>query len=227
MKMEFKNLDEFDKEFMVTFYNDYSSAGMKSNPFDLRSYEANPRLPKEKAGKEKTTRDLVFAAVSYAVIGILAASILLFFVPTLFGVKLLNIESGSMKRVYPIGTLVWAFPTKYEKIDVGDDVTYALETGKPVTHRVIAMDKANMTLTVQGTDNSAFSEIIRYDQVVGVIRFHVKRIGPAMAKISGQDGYLITGMIILVIALLWGASFMYSKMKAMKSMNARQQNSTD
>lgn len=123
-------------------------------------------------------------AVSIAVLGFaLAAAVLGLVVPRFFGVKMLTIASDSMAPKYPNGTLIWVVPAEYDQIKEGDDVTYQLPTGMYSTHRVIAIDSENQTLTVQGLQLE-FSNEIDGRQVVGVVRFSVKGLGAAMEALN-------------------------------------------
>lgn len=203
--MEFKSLEEFDK----TFFSAYGTQPVAYDPF---LHEAAPPPPPKNSGP-KSPRERVNAIVSWSIIGLLALALVMFVAPLAVGAKLLNVTSGSMSPKYNVNTLIWVFPTKFDKISVGDDVTYKLPTGINSTHRVIDIDKDTMVLTVKGIHNSEFAEHIEYGQVVGVVRFSIHGIGQVMAKISGESGIYITIMIILGIALLWGASFFYSKLK--------------
>lgn len=206
--MEFRSLEEFDREFFAR----YGASQRHGVPYDPFLREAAPPLPAQpEEARESGPLQIMYTVVSYAIIALLAMAILGFVAPLPFGVKLLNVQSGSMQPEYNINTLLWVVPTKFEKIKVGNDVTYRLESGQLTTHRVIEIDRENRRLTTQGIHNSEFAEIIGYEQVRGVVRFHVHAIGGAMEKLSGEQGIYITIMIILAILLVWGASYFLSK----------------
>jgi len=229
--MEIRSLEEFDRAFFArygTAGDVHGAAGDASGAANNVAYGAAqpisndpflretafPRADGPAAAKKPGPRQILYAVVSYTIIALLVVGILGFVLPLAFKVKLLNVESGSMQPYYNVGTLVWVVPTKFEKIKVGDDVTYQLGAGLLSTHRVKAIDKENQKLTVQGTHNSDRAELIGYEQVQGVVRFHIHGVGPAMAALSGEQGIFITISLILGILVLWGGSYLLSKKKA-------------
>ena len=221
--MEFRSLEEFDRAFLAKYGaagNIYGAAengafsGAPPAVYDPFLREAAPS-PEEASGpKESNPLQLVSSVVSYVVIALLALGIIAFVAPLPFGVKLLNVTSGSMQPDYPVNSLLWVVPTKYEKIRVGNDVAYKLPTGQNSTHRVISIDRENNMLTVQGIHNSKFPEDILYSQVQGVVRFHVHGIGNLLERFNGRQGIYLTAAIILGILLLWLGAFLVSKLKA-------------
>jgi len=208
--MEFRSLEEFDREFFAR----YGTAQRSANPYDPFLAENAPALA-GKAGKqeEQTPLQVVNAVVSYTIIALLTLAIIGFILPIPFGVKMLNVTSGSMQPDYNVNTLLWIVPAKYEKINVGDDVTYRLFNGELSTHRVIDIDRAAGTLTVQGIHASVNSELISYREVVGVVRFHVHGMGGVMETFNGDSGLYLKILLVLAVLVLWGASYFISRMK--------------
>jgi len=220
--MEFRSLEEFDRAFFARYATAgdvYGAAGVgygAAQPavYDPFLREAAPPRTEEPDGKRASgPLQIVHAVISYAIIALLAVAIVAFVAPLPFGVQLLNVETGSMQPDLPIGALIWVVPTRFEKISVGDDVTYKPPIGPYVTHRVTEIDSEERTLTLQGIHDSVIAERVAYEQVQGVVRFHIRRIGPAMEKLSGEQGIYITIILILAIFLLWGGSYLLSKMK--------------
>ena len=213
--MEFRSLEEFDREFFAR-YGAQRGAG-DQDPF-LR--EAAPPPAEEPAG-ESGPLQVLYAVFSYVVIALLVVGIVVFIAPLPFGVRLLNVTSGSMRPDYPPNALLWVVPTKFEKINVGDDVTYKLDPGQVpgtnVTHRVIKIDRENGTLLAQGIHDSAGIETVRYEQVVGVVRFHVHGLGRVMYTINESEaGVYIKIAFVFTVVLLWGGFFFLSKIKTVQ-----------
>jgi len=102
-------------------------------------------------------------------------------------------------------------PTKFEKIKLGDDVAYKLDAGMNATHRVMDIDRENRTLVTQGIHDSEFPETVQYDRVVGVVRFHINRLGGVIDKLNGETGIYIKIMIVLAGLLLAVGSYLLSK----------------
>jgi len=180
------------------------------------------------APRKRTPLQTVNTVISYAIIVLLAVGILAFVAPIPFGVKMLNVTSGSMQPDYPIGSLLWVVPTKYERIKLGDDVTYQLPSGPNSTHRVMEIDRENRTLTVQGIHASKMPELISYGQVRGVVRFHVHGLGNILETLNeSESGIYIKIMLILAVMLLWGISFFLSKTKPGQFSIQRRKPGTD
>ena len=197
--MEFRSLEEFDREFFART----GPAQRGASPYDPFLREAAPSPEGEVSETHRPTPVQTMCAVfSWVIIALLAAAIIVIVLPLPFGVQTLNVQSGSMEPELPVSALLWIVPAKFEKIKLGDDVTYKLDSGTNVTHRVMDIDRANRTLVTQGIHDSQFSETIQYDQVVGVVRFHMKRLGGVMDKLNGSTGIYIKVMIVLAALLL-------------------------
>jgi len=204
--MEFRSLEEFEREFFARYSPAQRGAG---DPF-LR--EAAPPPAGEVSGTQNSTPVQMMCAVfSWVIIAVLAVGILTIVAPLPFGVKMLNVQSGSMEPELPVSSLLWIVPTKFEKIKLGDDVTYKINSGTNVTHRVIDIDRENRTLVAQGIHASEFADLVRYDQVVGVVRFHMKQLGGVMDKLNGDTGIYIKIMIVLAVLLMAVGSYLLSK----------------
>ena len=230
--MEIRSLEEFDRAFFARYgaaddvygaANDVDVSHGAAQPIAYDPFLRETAFPraaastKPAAAQKPGPRQILYAVVSYTIIALLAVGILGFVLPLAFKVRLLNVESGSMRPYYNVGTLIWVVPTKFEKIKVGDDVTYQLGAGLLSTHRVKTIDRENKKLTVQGTHNSDRAELIGYEQVQGVVRFHIHGVGPFMAALSGEQGIFITISLILGILVLWGGSYLLSKRRAEES----------
>ncbi|MCL2494670.1 MAG: signal peptidase I [Oscillospiraceae bacterium] len=190
--MELRSLEEFDREFFAKY---------DSDPFLL---EAACSMPTQ--APRPTPLQIACRVASNAVIAVLIAGILAMAVPLLFRIQMLSVLSGSMEPDYPVGSLVWVVPTKFDKIKVSDDVTYELypgqTPGQKVTHRVIEIDRENKMLVTQGIHDSELTEKVLYDHLVGVVRFSVKGMGNVMDQLNGPSGFYIKAMIILAMSLL-------------------------
>jgi len=214
--MEFRSLEEFDREFFARY-----GAQRGADHHDPFLREAAP-APAEEPAEESGPLQVLYAVVSYVIIALLAVGIVAFIAPLPFGVKLLNVTSGSMQPDYPPGALLWVVPTKYEKIKVGDDVTYKLDTGQNSTHRVMEVDRENSKLIVQGIYASEYAELIPYSQVVGVVKFHVHGLGRVMYTVNESEaGIYIKIVFVFAVVLLWGGFFFLSRIKTGRS-GARQ-----
>ena len=210
--MEFRSLEEFDREFFARY-----GAQRGADHHDPFLREAAPPLTKEPT-EESGPLQILYAVMSYVIIALLVVAILGFIAPLPFGVKLLNVTSGSMQPDYPPGALLWVVPTKFAKIKVGDDVTYKLDPGQVpgtnVTHRVIEIDREKSTLLTQGIHDSAGTETVQSNQVVGVVRFHVHGLGNVMHTVNESEaGIYIKIVFVFAVVLLWGGFLFMSRIK--------------
>ena len=220
--MEFRSLEEFDRAFFARYAPGGAHGGEQPVAYDPFLRGAAPPPAEEPAEPERPGPLQTFnAVVSCAIIALLAIGLLGFAVPLAFGVKLLNVTRDSMQPDYPVNSLLWVAPTKYEKISIGDDVTYLLPSGASPTLRVTDVNREELTLTVQGiNDGGRDEELIQYSQVMGVVRFHIHGLGRPLAALNGESGALITIAVVLGIALLWGGTFFLSKLKGGKRKKA-------
>ena len=167
--MEFKSLEEFDRAFFARYEHEEDD-GLSPIDFPSKDLPVLGRL----SGRQLQT---LSAAISYGLISLLLLGVLMLVVPKIFKIMPLRVQSGSMFPQYKIDSLVWAFPTKFDKIKVKDDVSYLIETGQAVTHRVIRINPVDRTLTVKGIHNSVAEETVSELNIIGVVRFSLPKLG--------------------------------------------------
>ena len=133
---------------------------------------------------------------------VLIAALILFGLPRLFGVRMFNVTSGSMKPEYQIGAVVYAFPASFDKIKTGDVISFMLNKDTVATHRVYQIDTANQSFITKGDANGQpDGKPVSYQNVIGVIRFSLPKIGCALEFMSTVKGRILTftGLIALVL----------------------------
>lgn len=140
--------------------------------------------------------------------------------PKLFGVQLRAVLTGSMEPELPVGSLIVAAPAPFEKVKVGDDVTFVINKDlKVVTHRVIAKDEGNQMVTTKGVANKMSDAPTRYENVLGVVRFHVPYVGYPLLWLGTAQGKIISiaafAAILLILLLAW----LYSRNRKARSRN--------
>lgn len=137
------------------------------------------------------------------------AAIVLIVVPFLTGSQTYSVLTNSMAPSYPPGTFLVVKPTEFDDLQVGDVVTYQLESGRPevVTHRVVSVAAAqdgSRRLITQGDNNDlADPEPVMPIQVRGELLYAVPYVG-FLANALGQTDR--SGIItVLAVALIgWG-----------------------
>ena len=132
------------------------------------------------------------------------AAILLIAVPKLFGVEFRAVLTGSMTPEIPVGSLVIIVPTNAENIKIGDDITFVTGGEKVVTHRVVKIDRKNNEFTTWGiaNDPSAIDAPNKYENILGVVKIHIPRIGGIFSWIATLSGKIITATAIIAIYML-------------------------
>ena len=128
----------------------------------------------------------------------LIVSVVIVSVPQFMGARLYTVLTPSMRPTYEIGDLIYVFPESYEDIKEGDSITYFINSqGTVVTHRVIEKNDEDRELRTKG-DNSDSADVrpIRYSNVVGVVKFHIRGMGNIIKPISTVSGKIIISCAI-------------------------------
>lgn len=156
---------------------------------------------------ERSLLHYIGVALSIALLlSVIALAAITIVVPKLAGAVPLTVLTNSMSPGYPPGTLVIIRPVDTDEIEVGDIVTYQIESGKPgvITHRVIgfAGDTAEgeKQFITQG-DNNASPDIdpIREVQIQGELWYGVPYLGFVNNTVNGENRGWIVGLIAGVL----------------------------
>ena len=140
----------------------------------------------------------VFNSIIIVIVIGLAA---VFLLPRAFGYQPYMVVSASMQQTFPVGSLIFVRDITPEEVQVGDPVTFRSGT-LSITHRVIAIDRANRTFTTKGDNNNA-SEQISFDSVKGkALDFCIPQLGYFAAWFITSSGRLTTILVLLSMAVL-------------------------
>jgi signal peptidase I len=128
-------------------------------------------------------------------------------VPLVLGAQPYSVLTGSMRPGIPPGSLIAVRPVPFESIQVGDIITYQLESGKPavVTHRVVgdteASDGERMLTTRGDANNLADAAPVREVQVRGTLVYAVPFLGYPGSIMNGpiRSGVVIAAGVILIV----------------------------
>lgn len=122
----------------------------------------------------------------------------------LFGFKPFAVLSPSMTPKYEVGDLVYALPTAPEEIETGDVLTFVANAeGTVVTHRVAEADRENRCFYTKGDANdSRDGNPVAYENVVGVVKFSLPKMGYVSSYLSGTSGQYAAIAAVLVLLLL-------------------------
>lgn len=151
----------------------------------------------------KTIRNLIGTLI----IVFLSAACALFVVPRAFGVQLYAIISGSMEPAYHLNDLIYTVPADCGEIRIGDTITFAIAgTDSVATHRVIQNDVAQGQVFTKGDANDvADAAPVPYENVKGVVRFRIPKIGAALMLLSSKLGRILAltaGAAIVLISMI-------------------------
>lgn len=137
------------------------------------------------------------------------AAIILIVVPFVTGSQTYSVLTSSMAPKYPPGTFLVVKPTDVDQLQVGDVVTYQLESGRPevITHRITGFtagqDGERMLITQGDNNDVADPDPVRDIQVRGELSYAVPYVGfAANALGNASRGSFVTVLAVGLIA--WG-----------------------
>lgn len=145
--------------------------------------------------------------VSFVLLAVFSlAAVVLIIVPMVTGSQTYSVLTGSMAPTYPPGTFLVVKPTEFDTLQIGDVVTYQIESGRPdvVTHRIIgfgAGQNGERQLITQGDNNDLVDESpVMEIQVRGKLFYAVPYAG-FLANALGQTdrSWVITALAVALI----------------------------
>lgn len=131
-----------------------------------------------------------------ALTAVYCALLLLLCLPVLPGIHVYAVLSPSMAPAIPTGAAVFVEKEMFEKIRVGDVITYALDGSETyVTHRVAEKDEAKRCFVTKGDANAIEdAKTVPYAQVIGRVSFRVPYLGyPLLAAASLRGKVVLLG----------------------------------
>lgn len=130
------------------------------------------------------------------------------------GVRLIGLTpyavlTGSMEPELPVGSLIFVRSVDPADIQVGDDITFKLQSGSLATHQVWKVDTAAQTFYTQGIANKDQDGNIMHDgapvawsNVVGSSVFCIPYLGYINRFCTTPPGmYILVAAVALVIAV--------------------------
>jgi len=121
-----------------------------------------------------------------------------------FGYSYFKVDSGSMQKVYPIGTLIVTHKTDPKDLKTGDDITFFMTSTKIVTHRIMDvyenLNGNERGFQTQGVNNAKpDTDIVLTDQVIGKVIFSAQYVGAFLDILREK---LVTVMLVLALLLI-------------------------
>lgn len=182
----------------------------------IRSEVILPEAPPAPKAKRKKIWHIVSAVLFY---GLLATLIVCsFFISRgdkkpVLGYSFMNVITWSMEPEIPQGSLIIVKQVDSNTIRIGDDITYMKDSETSVTHRVIGItedfeNSGARGFETQGINNDTPDfEIVRAENVAGVVKISVPRIGSWLDWLRANLVLVVCfgGGILLLALLLRGA----------------------
>lgn len=149
---------------------------------------------------------LIGRLLSYVLLLVAAlGALVMVVVPLATGSQTYTVLTSSMAPKYAPGTFLVVKPTPFEKLRVGDVITYQIESGKPgvISHRIVsigATQSGARMVTTQGDNNSLPDAVpVQEVQVKGKLFYAVPHVG-LVANAVGQERDVLVP--ILAIGLI-------------------------
>ncbi|MGW9402450.1 signal peptidase I [Arthrobacter sp. NPDC055585] len=130
-----------------------------------------------------------FVALCFAAL----AALVLVVVPLLTGSQTYSVLTSSMAPKYAPGTFLVVKPTPVDTLQVGDVITFQIESGKPtvITHRIIGISagqNGERSFTTQGDNNSVADEFpVQEVQIRGKLWYAVPYVGFVANSLGNSD----------------------------------------
>ena len=156
-----------------------------------------------------------------SLIAIVAVLAILLVGVRLFGIKPYTVLSGSMKPVYPVGSLLYVVDAEVEKLEVGDPITFDLD-GTTVTHRIIEIEEDSSvgpTFRTKGDANDIpDGQPITPSQILGRPVFCIPYLGYLAFFVQNPPGlYVAVGICVILLLLSLAADIIFSVGKKKES----------
>ena len=123
----------------------------------------------------------------------------------LFGVTPYTVLSGSMEPKYHVGSVIYVVPADADGLEVGDAITFRLDSGVVVTHEIVKVDEDEKGLffVTQGlANNTPDGSPVREDAIIGKATFSIPYLGYLADFLkTPYVRYVIIGVIAILILL--------------------------
>ena len=142
---------------------------------------------------------------------LLSAAALL--VPSLVGVEMNIIENDRVETNLPVGSVVYGKTKSLQDIKFGDDVFVSESDGSKYLYRVNAVDAENGTVVLKDAKNDAADTVEKSGSSFCVAIVTVPLLGYLAAAAGSVKGWIIIGLVALLLLLLFVLSEIWRKDK--------------
>ena len=124
----------------------------------------------------------------------------------LLGYQVYTVLSGSMEPAYSVGDLIYVKKVDVNTIKVGDPITFVYNEELMVaTHRVVRVDAENQRFYTKGDANVDEDKPVHFNNVKGVPKFSIPKLGYVAYYIQRPPGMYITiavGAVLIILVFL-------------------------
>lgn len=133
----------------------------------------------------------------------------------ILGFRFMAIQTGSMKNVYDIGTLVVVDKVSADEIRTGDIISYVTDSNfTVVTHRVIEIDSVNRCFYTKGDMNQAAdSSPVLFENLIGKTVLGIPVVGYIIIFARSRLGRRVIGIVVIAILFFVIQQIIYHRMK--------------
>lgn len=136
--------------------------------------------------------------INSTILTVLIIFILFLGVPRLFGWSIYVMQTGSMPKEIPIGSLIFVKPCDTADIQTGDILTLKMSNGSVVTHRLVSVDFDTNMITTKGDGNKQEDNPIPMDSICGEVVLSIPYLGSILTILKTKTGILLLGGFIMV-----------------------------
>lgn len=150
----------------------------------------------------------IWNGITTAIVVLLVALTLLVMGTKIAGFQVFTVLSGSMEPEYPVGSLIWVKPVDPSELKQGDIITFRLEGGTVVTHRIleVAEDASGLRFRTKGDANNAPDGApVQEEHIIGTPVLTLPLLGYGVRFMKSPAGIwaaLSAGAVLLLLMLL-------------------------
>ena len=127
--------------------------------------------------------------------------------PGVFGIKPVDVLSGSMEPVIQTGDMIFLHSTDQARLQTGDVICY-LDSGQAITHRIVGIregEDGQVRYVTQGDgNNTADRQAVSADQVQGIWRGgKIPGMGSGIMFMQSAAGMILFMICPLCLFILW------------------------
>lgn len=133
-------------------------------------------------------------------LALIAAALIL---PKVLGYSQYAVLSGSMEPNIHVGAIIYAKEAEPAELETDDIITYQIGSGTMVTHRIVAIDEVNQTVTTKGDANdSEDGSPVPFSNIVTKYEFDIPYLGYLSIYSKTPLGIAAACGVLMVLILL-------------------------